>query len=363
MSSIIMEVKPQRSIYAIRVFRYLLKYDNRIFGAVLFPIAASSWARFINITHDLWWYIYNGIYFTPLLSLAVILLSAIYTTAMAIILACQGKSQGAIRHVLAEFSRGSWRFRCLHFRNTGTWTDQAAWRYVPVPGSRHRRGNNSFVASLFAALLFCNPSSAQPQPEWSLRDSASSHVCRKHSVFVRPGSSLRYLAGIAVVDCHLASANRPGTFRRAASSLHLSGLQGLHVERGFLFSPSWLFQDTVKPRFFWRQVRASALVTLSVPQLPWQSRFPPIPSGLYRLTRLLFACAWLHTSKPGVITIHFSRYRQVPSSPPSSRGAARRGAVAIQGIADFALDCGRAALAAAMTAIGSRGTFPRVAAS
>ncbi len=51
-----------------------------------FLIAASSWVRFVNITHDLWWYIYNGIYFTPLLSLAVILLSAIYTTAMAIIL-------------------------------------------------------------------------------------------------------------------------------------------------------------------------------------------------------------------------------------------------------------------------------------
>jgi protein-S-isoprenylcysteine O-methyltransferase Ste14 len=76
----------QKSTKVGRAFRYFLRYDNKIFGAILALIALSSWVRFINNVQDQWVYVYHGIYSTPLLSLAVVLLSAIYTSAIGFIL-------------------------------------------------------------------------------------------------------------------------------------------------------------------------------------------------------------------------------------------------------------------------------------
>jgi protein-S-isoprenylcysteine O-methyltransferase Ste14 len=83
--------------------RLLLNYDNQILGAVLTPIALSSWVRLVRAEQAYWFFIDHGIYSTPLLSLTVIAFSALYTSIMAIILLTKPKPLGRYDTFLPNF--------------------------------------------------------------------------------------------------------------------------------------------------------------------------------------------------------------------------------------------------------------------
>ncbi len=68
------------------MFRFLLRHENKIFGAILLPIAVRCWMQLADSTKDQFIYNYHGIYSIPLLSLAVGLFSSIYTSVIAFIL-------------------------------------------------------------------------------------------------------------------------------------------------------------------------------------------------------------------------------------------------------------------------------------
>ena len=65
---------------------WLLDHESRIFGVVLAGMGVDQWRTLIVRLDEYWVYLVNGIYGTPLLSLSVTALSALYMTFVALIL-------------------------------------------------------------------------------------------------------------------------------------------------------------------------------------------------------------------------------------------------------------------------------------
>jgi protein-S-isoprenylcysteine O-methyltransferase Ste14 len=73
------------------VGRFLLDHESKLFAAVLGLLAADQWLTLGTRARDYWVYLANGIYGSPLLSLLVTALSAIYMSVIVFILLGAGR--------------------------------------------------------------------------------------------------------------------------------------------------------------------------------------------------------------------------------------------------------------------------------
>jgi protein-S-isoprenylcysteine O-methyltransferase Ste14 len=71
--------------------RLLLEHESKLFAIMLGLLAAEEWATLVTRTSEYWVYLANGIYGSPLLSLLVTALSAIYMTIVVFILLVAAK--------------------------------------------------------------------------------------------------------------------------------------------------------------------------------------------------------------------------------------------------------------------------------
>ena len=71
--------------------RFLLDHESKLFAIVLGLLALDQWRTFVARTGEYWVYLANGIYGSPLLSLLVTALSAVYMTTIVFILMAAGR--------------------------------------------------------------------------------------------------------------------------------------------------------------------------------------------------------------------------------------------------------------------------------
>jgi protein-S-isoprenylcysteine O-methyltransferase Ste14 len=71
--------------------RWLLDHESKLFAVVLGLLATEQWLTLVARTDEYWVYLANGIFGSPLLSLLVTALSALYMTIIVFILAAAGR--------------------------------------------------------------------------------------------------------------------------------------------------------------------------------------------------------------------------------------------------------------------------------
>src|SRR5579864_1785155 len=71
--------------------RFLLDHESKLFAVVLGALAVDQWVTLVTRVREYWVYLANGIYGSPLLSLLVTALSAVYMSVIVFILMAAGR--------------------------------------------------------------------------------------------------------------------------------------------------------------------------------------------------------------------------------------------------------------------------------
>jgi protein-S-isoprenylcysteine O-methyltransferase Ste14 len=112
--------------------RWLLDHESKLFALVLGLLAADQWLTLVTRAGEYWVYLANGIFASPLLSLLVTLLSALYMTVIVVILAAAGRPLARYETLMPNLSAVVGGFGIYLFGMLEPATTQFLGIYIPL---------------------------------------------------------------------------------------------------------------------------------------------------------------------------------------------------------------------------------------